>query len=111
MATVEKKSLNQPEQIHKYEKAKNEVITAGGLTFERITTEPGWQWSKHVKPIAKIESCQKSHLLYLISGILHVRMDDGKEAEFSTGDVGVIPPGHDVWTVGDKPAVVLEISH
>ena len=111
MAALEKKSLNQPEQAQRYEKGKAEIVSAGGLTFERITTEPGWQWSKHVKPLAKTESCQKSHLLYMISGKLHVRMDDGKEEEFGPGDIAIIPPGHDVWTVGDKPAVVLEISH
>ena len=110
MATLEKKSFNQPEQSHRYEKGKAEIVSAGGLTFERITTEPGWQWSKHAKAIAKTESCQKSHLLYMISGRLHVRMDDGKEEEFGPGDIAVIPPGHDNWTVGDKPAVVLEIS-
>ena len=111
MATIEKKSLNQPEQTRRYEKMKVEVITAGGLTFERCTAEPGWQWSKHLKAVAKTETCQKAHLLYLISGRLHVRMDDGKEEEFNPGDIGVIPPGHDGWTVGNKSAVWLEISH
>jgi ethanolamine utilization protein EutQ (cupin superfamily) len=111
MATLEKKSFNQPEQAHRYEKGKLEVVTVGGLTFERITTEPGWQWSKHVKPIAKTESCQKSHVHYLVSGRLHVRMDDGTEEEFGAGDIAVIPPGHDIWTVGDEPAVILDFSH
>jgi len=32
-------------------------------------------------------------------------MDDGKEEEFSPGDVGDIPPGHDGWTVGNEPVV------
>jgi quercetin dioxygenase-like cupin family protein len=111
MANIEKKNPNQPEQTLKYEKVKVEVVTAGGLTFERNTAEPGWQWSKHIKPIAKTESCQKSHLFYMISGRLRVRMDDGKEEEFNPGDVGMVPPGHDGWTVGDKPAVWLEIRH
>jgi len=111
MPALEKKSFNQPEQAQKYEKGKAEFVSAGGITFERITTEPGWQWSKHVKPLAKTESCQKSHILYMISGRLHVRMDDGKEEEFGPGDIAVIPPGHDNWTVGDKAAVVLDITH
>jgi hypothetical protein len=91
MATIEKMSLNHPEQANKYEKAKSEVVTAGGLRFERITAEPGWQWSKHSKLIAKTDSCQRDRLFYLISGRLHVRMDDGKQDEFSNGDIGVIP--------------------
>lgn len=110
MATLEKKSLSKPEQHQEYEKGKAEVITAGGLTFVRSTTEPGWQWSKHQKALAKTESCTKAHLIYIISGRLHVKMDDGKEEEFGPGDIAVIPPGHDIWTAGNEPAVALEIS-
>ena len=111
MATIERKSLNQPEEINKPEKLKMEAITIRGFTIRRITVEPGWQWSKHLKPIQKTESCQKDHLLYIISGRLRVRMDDGKEEEFGPGDAGSIPPGHDEWTVGDKRVVWLEILH
>jgi quercetin dioxygenase-like cupin family protein len=111
MPTMEKKSLNQPEEINKPEKLKMEAITIRGLTIRRVTTEPGWQWSKHLKPIQKTTSCQKDHVLYVISGRLGVRMDDGKEEEFGPGDVGSIPPGHDGWTIGNQPVVWLEISH
>jgi hypothetical protein len=38
-------------------------------------------------------------------------MDDGKEMDFNPGDMGLIPPGHDGWTVGENPAVWLEIQH
>ena len=111
MATIEKKSLNQPEQTQKIGRVKVEGIKMGALTFQRNTAEPGFRWSKDVKSCAKTESCQVNHLIYVISGRLHVRMDNGKEEEFSPGDMGAIPPGHDVWAVGDRPAVWLEISH
>jgi uncharacterized cupin superfamily protein len=52
---------------------------------------------------------KKSHLLYLISGRLHVKTDDGKEEEFTPGDIGMIAPGHDGWAVGNEPAIWLEI--
>ena len=111
MPTIEKKSLNQPEEINTPEKLKMEAVTIRGLTVRRITVEPGWQWSKHLQPIQKTHSCQKDHILYLISGTLGVRMDDGKEEVFGPGDVGSIPPGHDGWTIGDKPVVWLEFQH
>jgi quercetin dioxygenase-like cupin family protein len=111
MATVEKKSLNQPEQTQKVGRVKVEGIKMGGLNFQRFTAEPGWRWSEDIKPLVKTESCQVSHLIYVISGRLHLRMDNGKEEEFNPGDMGAIPPGHDGWTVGDKPAVWLEIPH
>ena len=111
MATIEKKSLNQPEQTKNIGRVKVENITIGGLNFQRDTAQPGWRWSVDVKPVAKTESCQVNHLLYVISGRLHVRTNDGKEVEFNAGDMGLIPPGHDGWTVGDKPVVWLEIPH
>jgi mannose-6-phosphate isomerase-like protein (cupin superfamily) len=111
MATIEKKSLNQPEQTKQMGRVKVEVITIGGLTFQRYTAQPGWRWSEDVKPVVKTESCQVNHLLYVISGRLSAKMNDGKEVEFNQGDMGLIPPGHDGRTVGDKPAVWLEFQH
>ena len=111
MPTIEKKSLNRPEEVNKPEKLKMEAVTIRGLTIRRVTTEPGWQWSKHLQPLQKTKSCQKDHILVVISGRLGVRMDDGKEMEFGPGDVGSIPPGHDGWTIGNQPVVWLELSH
>ena len=111
MPTIEKKSLNQPEETNKPEKLKMEAITIRGLPIRRVTCEPGWQWSKHLKPVQKTESCQKDHILYVISGRLGVRMNDGKVEEFGPGDVGSIPLGHDGWTIGNEPVVWIEIPH
>jgi len=111
MVTVEKKSLNQSDETKKFEKGKAESVTIGGFKILRVTAEPGWQWSKHLKPVAGTKSCQGDHLLYMISGRLGIRMDDGKEQEFGPGDAGRVPPGHDGWTIGDKPAVWIEMPH
>ena len=78
MATIEKKSLNQPEQTKNIGRVKVEVIAIGGLSFQRDTAQPGWRWSVDVKPVAKTESCQVNHLLYVVSGRLRVRTDYGK---------------------------------
>lgn len=106
-----KKSLNQPEKIQTPEKLKDEIVTVNGIVVQRVTVEPGWQWSKHLKPVVGGDSCQVNHLLYILSGKLKVRTDDGQEEEYVAGDVGLIPPGHDGWTVGDEPVVWLEIPH
>ena len=29
--------------------------------LDTILSQPGWQWSKSVKPIVKTESCQQHH--------------------------------------------------
>jgi hypothetical protein len=83
------------------------VNVAGGVVG-RFTFYPGWRWSNDVKPIAKTELCEAPHFLYQISGRMHVVMKDGSAHEFGPGDVGLIPPGHDAWVVGNEPAVVID---
>jgi mannose-6-phosphate isomerase-like protein (cupin superfamily) len=111
MAAVEKKSLNQPEETQTPEKARVETVKVGGLKIQRITVEPGWQWSKHLKPVVGTESCEKDHLMYIISGKGRARMNDGREVSFGPGDVVAIPPGHDGWNAGTEPLVWIEIPH
>jgi hypothetical protein len=76
----------------------------------RYAFQPGWRWSESVKPVVKTESCQVEHIGYVISGRLGVSHSDGSEVELVPGDVYRIAPGHDGWTVGDEPAVVVEFQ-
>lgn len=110
MVQIQKKNIHSPDETRNFPKGKVELVKLEGATFGLATFEPGWKWSEHVKPIAKTESCQASHTAYQLSGILHVVMDDGTEMEFGPGDIGVIPPGHDAWVVGDEPVVTIDIT-
>ncbi len=110
MAKIQKKNLDSPDEKRTYEKGRIDVVTLGGVTFERVVLEPGWRWSKSVKPLAKTDSCQSSHLIYHIAGRLKFLMDDGSEAEFGPGDISLVPPGHDAWVIGKEPVVVIDIS-
>src|SRR6266498_2787870 len=109
MTTIVKKSLDKPEETQTPEKITVETVTIDGTKIQRVTADPGWQWSKHLKPVVGGESCQKHHLLYILSGKMYAKMNDGQEVEFGPGDVAVIPPGHDGWNAGDEPVVWLEI--
>jgi class 3 adenylate cyclase len=71
--------------------------------------EPGFRWSTSLKPIQGTPSCQIHHLQLMLQGRFHVEMDDGETAEFGPGDVMNVPPGHDVWVVGDEPVVVVDV--
>jgi quercetin dioxygenase-like cupin family protein len=108
MANAEKKSMDAPEETRTFDKGKVEIVKVGGGTVGRATFEPGWRWSEHVKPIAGTELCQAPHVAYQISGTLHVVMADGSEFDVKPGDVGVIPPGHDAWVVGNEPVVTVD---
>jgi uncharacterized cupin superfamily protein len=110
MSKMQNKRMSQPDEKRTFEKGQVELVTLGDVTFGRATFQPGWKWSTCVKPLAKTESCQASHLEYHISGRLHVRMDDGTEQEFGPGEVALIPPGHDAWVVGNEAVVAIDIS-
>jgi len=109
-SSIEKKTLNSPDEVRTFAMGKVELASVGTVTFGRATLHPGWKWSESVKPIVKTEYCESPHVQYQISGRLRVRMADGTEEEFGPGDVGVIPSGHDAWVVGDEPVVVIDIS-
>ena len=110
MAGLIRKSLDEPEVTRPFAAGtgKLELVDSGTGAVGRATFEPGWRWSDHVKPIAGTNSCEAAHTGYFISGRMRVVMDDGEETEFGPGDFCVIPPGHDAWTVGGEPCVVLD---
>jgi len=110
MSGLINKSFDKPDEVRPFEGGTGqlELVDVEAGPVGRAIFEPGWQWSKHVKPIAKTDSCQAGHLCYFVSGRMKVVMDDGEETEYGPGDVGVIPPGHDAWIVGDDRCVVID---
>ncbi len=109
MSDIIKKSLNQPDETKIPEMVKVEIVAINGTKVKRVTAEPGWRWSKHLKPIVGGESCQENHFVYVVSGKLGSKMEGGKEEEFVPGDVAVIPPGHDGWNAGEEQLVWIEL--
>ena len=111
MAGMEVKKFDSPDEVREFEgNGRSEIVRIGGHTVGRGTFEPGWKWSANIKPIAGTDSCEVSHLGYVVSGRMKVFMDDGSENECGAGDVVAIPPGHDAETVGDEPCVVLDFG-
>ena len=98
------------DDVRTFDKGRMEVVTLGSATVGRATFEPGWKWSECVKPIAGTDSCRVAHLGYVVSGRMHVVMDDGTEGEATAGDLFDIAPGHDAWIVGDEPCVVVDFQ-
>ena len=109
-SAIQVKNFGKPDEVRTFDKGKVEIVNVDGKTIGRGVFQPGWKWSESVKPIVKTESCQASHTAYQLSGRLHVVMNDGTEFEFGPGDVGVVPPGHDAWVVGNEPVVALDIT-
>jgi mannose-6-phosphate isomerase-like protein (cupin superfamily) len=110
MSSLTKKNLNNPDETRRFNKGKLELVTVEGVTFSRVTFEPGWKWSESVKPIVNTPSCQVHHTGYVVSGHMIVRMDNGEEQEYGPGDTYIIPPGHDAWIVGNETYVGVDVS-
>src|ERR671939_833674 len=103
---VDVKSFDQPDETRQFEgNGHVDVVQIGGRTIGRGTFEPGWRWSENIKPIAQTDSCQVSHLGYVLSGRMKVMMDDGTEQEVGPGNIVAIPPGHDAEVVGNEACV------
>jgi hypothetical protein len=108
MAKAEQKTFDTPDETRTFENGKVDLLHVGGSEIGRLTLEPGWKWSEHVKPIAGTDSCLAPHFQYHAQGTLHILMDDGVEFEARAGDVTALPQGHDAWVVGDEPVVLVD---
>lgn len=60
-ARAEHKTLGRPDEERVFEKGRVDLVNIGGGTVGRLTLEPGWRWSVHVKPIAGTELCEAPH--------------------------------------------------
>ena len=109
-STIAKRRFDAPDEHRTFPLGGSDVVTIGGVTLGLARFEPGWKWSESLKPIAGTESCEVEHVGYLLSGRLYTKMDDGSEMEYVPGDLLFIPAGHDGWTVGDEPALFLQIE-
>lgn len=102
------KNLDTPDETFRFPGGIEDIVDLGDITVGRVVTQPGWRWSKDVRPLVGGEWCQARHVGVVISGRLGITLQDGTRLEFGRNDVYQIPPGHDGYTVGDEPAVVVE---
>ena len=108
MQSTERKLFAQADEVRTFEKGKIELLKMEGGVVGRMTLQPGWRWSQHVKPLAKTDWCEAPHFQYHVSGRLHIKMDDGTEFEAGPGEITSLPSGHDAWVVGDEPVVLVD---
>jgi hypothetical protein len=108
--TAAKKSIDMPDEVRTFDKGRIELVTLGDVVFCRSVFEPGWRWSTSIKPIAQTESCELPHAVFIVSGSMHIRMDDGTELDATSGDVVVIGPGHDAWVTSSEPCMTYDFG-
>jgi hypothetical protein len=110
MSKLIAKSFDSPDETRAPDKTNVDVVDLGSVKAARMTFQPGWRWSDCIKPVVGTDSCQARHVGTAVSGQLHIRHDDGTEAEVVPGSAYLIEPGHDAWVVGDEPFVGYEFE-
>lgn len=110
MPRLQRKSFTTPDQVRKFPTGLANIVTLDEMAVGHFVFQPGWKWSKDVKPVAGTSSCQHRHLGYSIAGSIGVCMDDGTELVIGPGEAYEIPPGHDAWVVGDKAWSAIEFA-
>jgi hypothetical protein len=58
MAAAEHKTFRTPDETRTFEQGKVDLLNIGASEIARLTLQPGWRWSEHVKPIAGTDLCE-----------------------------------------------------
>jgi hypothetical protein len=104
------KNFKNPDQVMTPPNTKVEIIKLGDYTFTKYTFQPGWRWTKDIKPLMKVDYDPVPHVAYLLAGRLIIKLAEGNEVEMVAGEANVVPPNHDAWVLGNEPAVYLTID-
>jgi class 3 adenylate cyclase len=104
------KSLRTPDETISFPGIVEDLVEIAGFTISRTVQDVGWRWSTDMQPLVGGEWCEANHVGVVISGRLGALLRDGTVLEYGPDDVYDLPPGHDGYTIGDEPAVMIEWS-
>ena len=104
------KSFRNPEQVRRFPNGLIETVSHSETTIGRFHLEPGWRWSRDVRPIAQTRFCEIRHQGVVLRGRLRIETEAGEVYEVGVDDVYDILPGHDGLVVGDEPFEAIEFA-
>ncbi len=109
MAKIISKNLDTPDKTWTFlDGSRRSVITLGSVAIGRGEYLPGWQWSKHVGPMAGKES--QSHIGFIISGKMVIKDSDGKEMTVGPNEGFEVGLGHDAWVLGNESCIAMDLN-
>ncbi len=108
MSELQSKRFDEPDEIVSVPNLGGQIVVLGEAYVGRFVHQPGFRWSKDMKPLVGTLSCQYHHQGVVLSGRMHVSTDDGAQRTIGPGEAFNIPPGHDAYVVGDEPCVTVE---
>jgi class 3 adenylate cyclase len=108
--TAGTRNLGNPDESIRFPGITEDLVEIAGMTVARTVQEPGWRWSTDMQPLIGGDWCEARHIGVVMSGRWGALMRDGTVLEFGPDDVYDIAPGHDGYTIGEEPAVMIEWS-
>lgn len=105
-----RKSLNDPDELVTDGGTVQKIVEIGDFTVGLVSQEPGWRWSRDIRPLVGTEWCEARHVGVCLEGTVCFELRDGTRFEVGPNDVYDIPPGHDAWVVGDQRTVSIDWS-
>ena len=72
--------LATPSETRAFPNGRLDLLRIGGGEIGRLTLEPGWRWSEHVKPIAGTDWCEAPHFQYHVAGVLRIRTSTARSS-------------------------------
>jgi class 3 adenylate cyclase len=108
MESVRRKSLRTPDESVDLPGVVEDIVEIGGYTVARSIQQPGWRWSLDTRAAIQGTWCEAHHVGVVLSGRWGAELRDGTVLEWGPDDVFDCPPGHDGYTVGDEPCVMIE---
>lgn len=108
MSEIKTKRFDEPDEAVSLSNVAGQIVVLNELYIGRYVLQPGWRWSKDVKPVVGTPSCRHHHQGVVLSGRIQFATDDGARRMVGPGEAYDLPPGHDAWVVGDEPCVAIE---
>ena len=85
-----------------------EMVNVDGQRVMELTVQPGWKWSKDIKPMVGRNSFEVKHVGVIVEGAVTCRHDDEMEVSNPAGKAYAVDPRHDAWVEGDAQATANE---
>jgi len=102
------KNLSDPDEVVRFPGYTEYIVEVGDLTIARVIQDPGWVYSRDMATVADGPWCDAHHVGVNLSGRQGILTRDGSRVEYGPGDVYDVAPGHDGYTIGDEPVVMIE---
>lgn len=108
MGKIQVKSFDEPDEVVSVPGHVSNVLTLNDTYVAWSIAQPGWRWSKDVKPLVGTPSCQIHHQGVVLSGQMQISSEEGVQRIIGPREAFDIQPGHDGWVVGEEPCVFVE---